>query len=151
MAIQRWDPLRDLMQLQEKMNSMFEEALARSVGPDGAEALATTGWRPPMDLLEEPERYILRADLPGVKASDVDIQVEDGNLVVRGERQLEGDISREAFLRIERPHGDFRLQIALPASVEASAIQATHKNGVVEILLPKRKENLPKRIEISSD
>jgi HSP20 family protein len=151
MAIQRWDPLRDLMQLQEKMNSMFEEALSRSVGPDGSETLAATGWKPPMDLFEEPERYILRADLPGVSASDVDIQVEDGNLVLRGERRIEGDISREAFLRIERPYGEFRLQVALPASVDASSVQATHRNGVIEIALPKKKEALPTRIEISSD
>jgi HSP20 family protein len=151
MAIQRWDPLRDLMRLQEKMNSMFEEALSRSVGPDGTETLASTGWKPPMDLFEEPERYILRADLPGVAAASVDIQIEDGNLVLRGERQMESDISREAFLRIERPYGEFRLQIALPAAVDATAIQATHKNGVIEILLPKKQESMPKRIEISSD
>jgi HSP20 family protein len=104
-----------------------------------------------MDLFEEPERYILRADLPGVSASDVDIQVEDGNLVLRGERRIEGDISREAFLRIERPYGEFRLQVALPASVDASSVQATHRNGVIEIALPKKKEALPTRIEISSD
>jgi len=151
MAIQRWDPLRDLMQLQEKMNSMFEEALSRSVGPDGAETLASTGWKPPMDLFEEPERYILRADLPGVSAGDVDIQIEDGNLVLRGERQMEGNISREAFLRIERPYGEFRLQLALPASVDAASIEAVHRNGVIQILLPKKKESMPTRIEISSD
>jgi HSP20 family protein len=139
------------MRLQEKMNSMFEEALSRSVGPDGAESLASTAWKPPMDLFEEPERYILRADLPGVSAASVDIQVEEGNLVLRGERQMESDISREAFLRIERPYGEFRLQIALPAAVDAASIRATHKNGVIEILLPKKKESMPTRIEISSD
>ena len=151
MAIQRWDPLRDLMQLQEKMNSMFEEALSRSVGPDGAEKLASTSWKPPMDLFEEPELYILRADLPGVSASQVDIQIENGNLVLSGERQIEGDISREAFLRIERPYGEFRLQLALPAAVDPSTIQAVHRNGVIEIMLPKKKESMPTRIEISSD
>jgi HSP20 family protein len=151
MAIQRWDPLRDLMQLQEKMNSMFEEALSRAVGPDGAQTLASAGWKPPLDLIEEPERYILRADVPGVSAGDVDIKVEEGDLVLRGERRMEEEISREAFLRIERPYGEFHLQIALPTSVDPSLIQATHRDGVIEIVLPKKKESLPTRIEISTD
>ena len=151
MAIQRSDPLRDLHRLQERMNRLFQEVLTRSALPTGSGLQSAAAWKPPTDLFEEPDRYVLRADLPGVSASGVDIQVEDGNLVLRGERQMEGEISREAFLRIERPYGEFRLQIALPAAVDASSIQATHKNGVIEIVLPKRKEALPTRIEISSD
>lgn len=151
MAIQRWDPLRDLIRLQEKMNSMFEEVLSRSVGPDGEEPLASSGWKPPMDLFEEPDRYILRADLPGVAASDVKIQIEDGTLTLRGERKMDVNLSKEAFLRIERPFGDFFVQVSLPSSVDASAIRASHRNGVIEVVLPKKEESSPTKIEITAD
>ncbi len=95
MAIQRWDPQRDMIELQGRMNRLFDEALARSVGAEPSEALGSTVWRPPVDLIEEPARYVLRADLPGVGASDVEIQVEDGKLVLRGERRLDAGLSRE--------------------------------------------------------
>jgi HSP20 family protein len=149
-AIQRWDPQRDMIELQGRMNRLFDDALSRSVGTEPAEAIGSTAWRPPVDLIEEPARYVLRADLPGVGASDVEIQVEDGNLVLRGERRLDAGVSRESYLRVERPQGRFAVQIKLPPSVQHNAIRATHRNGVVEILLPKRKDEPPSRIEVSS-
>ena len=149
MAIQRWDPLRDLVQLQEKMNTMFDDALSRTVGPDGSGALGSAGWKPPVDLFEEPARYVLRADLPGISASDVQIQVEEGTLTLRGERKLDSGVSREAFLRVERPYGRFSVQISLPPSVDGSAVRARHRNGVIEIEMPKKEESVPSRIEIS--
>ncbi len=149
MAIQRWDPERDLVELQDRMNPMFDDALSRSVGSEGGEPLGSTGWKPPMDLIEEPTRFVLRADLPGISAADVEIQVEKGTLIVRGERRMDTGFNREAYLRVERPHGPFAVQLALPSSVEQRGIEACHKNGVIEIVLPKRKEELPSRIEIS--
>ena len=150
MAIQRWDPQRDMIELQGRMNRLFDDALSRSVGAEPAEALGSAAWRPPVDLIEEPARYVLRADLPGVGASDVEIQVEDGKLILRGERRLDPGVSRESYLRVERPQGRFAVQITLPPSVRHTAIRATHRNGVVEVLLPKRKDEPPSRIEVSS-
>lgn len=150
MAIQRWDPQRDLVDLQDKMNRMFDHALSRSVGSGESEELGSAGWRPPVDLIEEPARYVLRADLPGVAASDVEVQVDRGTLFLRGERRPDAEVSREAYLRIERPSGRFAVQVALPPSVEPKAIQASHRNGVIEVVLPKRKEQAAGRIEIST-
>ena len=150
MAIQRWDPQRDMIELQGRMNRLFDDALSRSVGAEPAETLGSSGWRPPVDLIEEPARYVLRADLPGVSAADVEIQVEDGKLVIRGERRSDPALSRENYLRVERPQGHFAVQIALPPSVQPEAVRATHRNGVVEVILPKRKEQPPSRIEVSS-
>ena len=150
MAIQRWDPQRGLADLQDKMNRMFDNALSRSVGSDESDGLGSAGWRPPVDLIEEPARYVLRADLPGVSASDVEVQVERGTLFLRGERKIDPNVGREAYLRIERPSGRFAVQVALPPSVEPKAIQATHRNGVIEVVLPKRKEQAANRIEIST-
>lgn len=150
MAIQRWDPLRDLMDLQDRMKQLFAEALSRSAGSEGADALGSTGWKPPMDLFEETDRYVLRADLPGVIAKDVEVQVENGVLTLRGERRVDANVARESYLRIERPHGKFSAQISLPPSVDGKAIRASHRNGVIEIVLPKRRETLPSRIEVSA-
>jgi HSP20 family protein len=148
MAIQRWDPLRDLMDLQEKMNHLFENTLARSGGQERGEAEGSASWKPPMDLFEEGDRYVLRTDLPGVSASDVEIQVENGTLHLRGERTMDGAVKREAYLRVERPYGRFSVQVALPPSVEQQGIRATHHNGVIEVLLPKKKPRTPSRIEV---
>jgi len=150
MAIQRWDPRRDLLDLQDRVSRLFEEALSRSGG--GVDGSAPVGaWKPPMDLFEEGHRYVLRADLPGVDASDVELHVEGGRLVLRGERRADAAVARESYLRVERPYGNFSAQVALPPSVDPAGIRATHRNGVIEIVLPKRKEAGASRIDVASD
>ena len=148
MAIQRWDPRRDLADLQKRMNQMFDGALARSVGPDGG-AVVTEGWKPPVDLFEDGERYVLRADLAGVAATDVNIRIDDGTLHLRGERKPDQNVARESYLRVERPTGRFAVEVSLPPSVDQKAIRASHKNGVIEILLPKKREQTPSQIQVS--
>jgi HSP20 family protein len=150
MAIQRWDPLRELVDLQERMKQLFAEALSRSGGAEGEPAASADGFRPPIDLFEEGDRYVLRADLPGVSARDLDIQVENGVLVVRGERKVDANVGRESYLRVERPHGKFSAQVTLPPSVDVRSIRALHRNGVIEIVLPKRRDAPPSRIEVAS-
>lgn len=150
MAIQRWDPLREMMELQDRMKQLFAEALSRSAGAEGEPAAAVDGFKPPIDLFEEPDRYVLRADLPGVAARDLDIHVEDGLLSLRGERKVETDVARDSYLRVERPQGRFTAQISLPPSVDTRAIRATQRNGVIEIVLPKRRDAPPGRIEVAT-
>jgi len=147
MAIQRWDPQRDLVQLQENVNRMFEEVLGRSATPAGGDRTRPGDWRPSVDLFEEAGHYVLRADLPGVAPSEVDIRVEDGQLIVCGERKSD----QEAYLRMERPYGRFSACIALPASVDRQRIHANHRNGVLEIVLPKKKGEAPSRVEIAGN
>lgn len=151
MAIQRWDPLRDLLQLQERMNRMFDEALARSPGPGLTETLSPSAWKPPVDLFEEGERYVLLADVPGTAAADVEVLIEEDQLVLRGERRPSGTIAPEAFLRVERPHGRFVVQIALPPSVDTSGIRATHRQGVLELVLPKKRALRSGRVAVTTD
>jgi len=140
MAIQRWDPFRDLLRLQDRVNRLFDESLARSGTADGAHESTRPAWQPPVDLFEAADRYVVRADLPGVEGSSVDLQVEDGELVLRGERAFDPAVPREHYLRLERPHGAFVLRMALPDSVDRSAIGASHRNGILEVTLPKRKD-----------
>lgn len=149
MAIQRWDPLKDLLQLRETMNRMFEDALARS-SAGGSDAIGTAAWTPPLDLLEEARRYVLRADLPGVESADLEVKVEDGRLTLRGQRKPDAELAHDAYLRIERPSGPFTLQLAIPPSVDAQQIEARHHNGVLEVVLPKRDAELSARINVAN-
>lgn len=150
MAIQRWDPMRDLVDLQGRIRRLFDDALTRG-GADGAGDGEAGSWRPPMDLFEEGERYVLRADLPGVAPGDVEVQIDDGVLWLRGERHDDAAVSRESFLRVERPHGRFAAQVALPPSVDRDAIKATQGNGVIEIVLPKRRARAASRIRVAPE
>ncbi len=137
MAIRRTDPIRDLAKLQERINRLFDEVSARTLGPaDGREPAA--GWKPPVDLYEEEDRYVLLADLPGVKASDIRLHVERGVLHVQGERAAPADT--DSFLRVERRHGRFNLRIYLPPSADPARITARHRIGVLEVVLPKKRD-----------
>lgn len=148
MAIQRWDPVRDLLSLQERFNGMFEDVLARSGVARDSEPMARHGWRPAMDLFEEPSRFIARIDLPGVPPSDVEIEVDESALHVRGERRLDLGVPRDAYLRVERPQGRFALSVQLPPSVDRGGIQAQHREGVLEIVLPRRKDEGPSKVRV---
>jgi HSP20 family protein len=148
MAIQRWDPLRDLVQLQERMNRMFEDTFARSGGSAETESLATSGWRPSVDIFEQGSQYVLRADLPGVAPDGVEIEVEGDVLTLRGERKSDPAVDRESYLRIERPQGKFSVQVTLPPSVERSAIRASQRDGVLDVVLPKKEDRAPSRLKI---
>ena len=138
MAIERRDPIQDLVGLQGRMNRLFDDALARSGGPGGAETVSGAGWRPPVDVVEEATRFVLRADLPGVASKDVAIEISGDDLLVSGERGSDAGVSRESYLRAERPHGRFALRIALPPSVNARGIEASQRDGVLEVSLPKK-------------
>ncbi|MDH3592552.1 MAG: Hsp20/alpha crystallin family protein, partial [Planctomycetota bacterium] len=115
---------------------------------NGGSSEGASGWRPPVDLHEEDDAYVLRTDLPGVSASEVEIRVENGSLHLLGERRMDSTPGRDAYLRVERPHGRFTVQVALPPSVDADEIRATHHNGVIEVRLPKRRARSASRIEI---
>jgi HSP20 family protein len=131
MAIRRWDPLGDMAQLKDRVNRLFEEALTETTRAGDGEG--KNGWKPPMDLFERPDRYVLRTDLPGVAPADVEIEVAKGVLTVRGERGQDPDVPPESYLRVERLHGRFSLSIALPESVDVRAIRAAHRSGVIKV------------------
>jgi len=142
MAIQRFDPLRDLMLLHDRINRLFEESIARSGGLRSAEGLGPAAWTPAVDLHEEPGRFVLRADVPGVPGASIRLEVAGGELTVRGDKSVpEPTAQKDAYLRMERPAGAFSLRLSVPESVERSAIQASCRDGVLEVVLPKKKED----------
>ena len=146
MAVTRWDPLQELLGLQNRMNRLFDQTMARS-HPE--QEMTEGGWTPPVDIHEGADRVIVRADLPGLKQEEIDIRVENNVLVIRGERRLDPAQRREEFLRIERPLGSFSRSFSLPPTVDQTRIGAEYRNGVLELTLPKRVEAQARAIKVS--
>lgn len=141
----RWDAFGDLTTIQERMNRLFQETLARS---RGQENLDGGQWSPAVDIIETGERIVLRVDLPGLEQSDIELRVDEDTLVIRGERRLPADARPEEFHRSERPHGPFQRSFGLPGNVDQGGIRASHKNGVLEVVLPKKPEAKAKAIRV---
>jgi HSP20 family protein len=147
MALTRWDPFRDLLSLQERMNKLFEDSLARSSSPAGESAAGT--WSPPVDIIEKEDEILLRAELPGIDLQNVDLQVHDDTLVLRGERQFDKETKKENYHRIERAYGTFSRSFTLPSSVDQGSIKAKLKDGILEVHLPKVQSAKPRPIPIN--
>jgi HSP20 family protein len=106
-------------------------------------------WVPPMDLVESEKHFVLKADLPGLSEGDVAIEVEDGTLRISGERKAEREESERGWYRIERSFGSFSRSLSLPDGVDTDGIDASFRNGVLEVRIPKPAERKPRRIEIA--
>jgi HSP20 family protein len=149
MAIVRWEPFRDLVSLQDRMNRLFDSSY-RGVGAAGEEDWALGGsWAPAVDIFEHEGNIVLKAELPGVDPKDVDVRVENNVLTLRGERKFDSEVKRESYHRVERSYGTFARSFTLPAVVDTGNIKAEFKEGVLRVTLPKREEAKPKQISIS--
>jgi HSP20 family protein len=107
-------------------------------------------WVPPMDLVEADDHFVLKADLPGLTESDVNIEVQDGTLTISGERKAEHEQRERGWYRIERSFGSFNRSLTIPDGVDPDRIDASFTNGVLEVHIPKPEERKPRRISISS-
>ncbi|MCW2950349.1 MAG: Hsp20/alpha crystallin family protein [Thermoleophilia bacterium] len=145
MAIVTWDPTRDLSLLQGDVNRLFERFFGGSTG----ESSSQQRWTPAMDVAEEGDEFVLRADLPGLKQDDVSIEVQERTLRISGERRFAPKPEHDGgMFRLERAYGRFERTITLPEGVDADAIHASFENGVLELHVPKPVEAKPRRIEI---
>jgi HSP20 family protein len=107
-------------------------------------------WVPPMDLVEAEDHFVLKADLPGLSESDVNIEVQDGTLTISGERKAEHEQREKGWYRIERSFGSFNRSLTLPDGLDPERIEASFSEGVLEVRIPKPEERKPRRISISS-
>jgi len=147
MAIVRWlDPFRDLSAIQERMNQIFEDALARSRGRE--EGLRTGMWTPAVDIYENSDFVVVKAELPGVEKNQISVEVKDGILSLRGERKFEKEVKEESYHRIERSYGSFQRSFSLPVSVDQDQVTARFEDGVLEVKLPKKEKAKPKQIQV---
>ena len=132
MAFARWDPIRDLLAIQQRLDRF---------APD------PSGWTPPVDLLETPDRYVVIAEVPGMRREDLDIQVHDDRLTISGTRR-ERLQACEQYHRIERGHGSFRRTFQLPVPVDAAGVAADLHDGVLTITCPKAGDQSARRIHV---
>jgi HSP20 family protein len=143
MALVRYSPLREMMQWQNEMNRLFN-----AVPQTTQEELLTSAWAPQVDIYEDAEGIKLHADLPGVDQKDLDLQVDNGMLTMRGERKLKNEENKENYHRIERYHGAFPRSFMLPDYADTEKVEARFKDGVLEVTIPKRAEKKPKQIKV---
>ena len=136
------DPVRQIF------DRLFEGSFLQGGSRDES-SVVTSQWSPLVDIKEEPDRFVLYADIPGVDPQDIEVQMDKGLLTIKGERTGEvGDTER--FSRIERQHGSFHRRFALPDSADPEGITASGHNGVLQIVIPKRPETTPRRIQVGS-
>ena len=146
MAMSRWDPLRDLSIMQDRMNRMFEDA---GRGWRGDEPSSTTTWSPAVDIYETESEITVHAELPGVDRKDIGLNLEKNVLTLKGERRFEKETKQENYRRIERAYGGFSRSFSIPAIVDEEKIRAEYKDGILKISLPKKEQVKPKQIQIA--
>lgn len=145
MTLVKFTPARDLFAAQSRLNQMFNSLFSDRM-PDWSQETGT--WAPEVDVEETKDAIVLRADLPGMSKKNMHIAVEDGRLTISGERQNEQSEKGRSFHRIERTYGSFCRTFTLPATVLGDKVEATYKDGVLEVTVPKAEEVKPREIEI---
>ncbi|HZI17584.1 MAG TPA: Hsp20/alpha crystallin family protein [Pyrinomonadaceae bacterium] len=147
----RFDPVRDLFSLQERMNRLFEEAADRRArgaaagGEDEEAEIERADWIPAADVYEDEREYTLALDLPGINRQALDVSLDENRLTIRGERPKRAEGGTR---RTERPHGRFVRTFSLPDAVDRQGITADYKDGVLLLHLPKRQEPQEQRVRI---
>jgi HSP20 family protein len=140
MAILRWDPFREMTSLQTQVSR-----LADSMWSGRQES-----WLPAVDVLDTADAVVLKAELPGLKVDDIQIEVDDNVLTLKGERTFTETLDEERYYRVERRYGTFQRSLALPQGVKPDEIRATYEDGVLEVTVPKAEAEKPRRIEVKA-
>ena len=148
MNIVRYDPFNELRSLQDEMNRLFSSSFTR--GGSNEDQIMRGAWNPHVDIFENKDQIVLEAELPGMKAEDVEISIENNVLTLHGERKFEKKNEGDNFHRVERSYGSFTRSFTLPPTVNSENATAEFENGVLRLTLAKREEAKPRRIEIKA-
>jgi HSP20 family protein len=148
MALIRWEPVRELNTIQNEMNRLFN-TFFEAPTPGNGGTTSMRRWIPAMDLVETEDHFVLRADLPGLSESEVNIELEDNVLTISGERKAEHEERKEGYYRVERASGTFSRSLTLPEGVNPDAVQASFDRGVLEVRIPKPEQRKPRKVAIS--
>ncbi len=148
MSLVRYEPWGLLNQRHADIGRMLNARVRRPA--EDSDPLAASDWTPAVDIREEEQRYVIHADVPGVKPGDIEVKMDDGVLSIKGKRQSESSEEHEGYKRMERVRGSFSRRFSIPDTVDADGISAKSKDGVLEIVIPKQAKVLPKRIKVES-
>jgi len=146
MTLMRYEPFNLLSQFQREVNHLLD--VGRFGDEEAGHGLAD--WAPAVDIKEEPNQFVIHADLPGVEVKDIDIALENGVLTLKGQRAMEQREESKNYRRVERVRGTFLRRFSLPDAVDAEKVTAKCRDGVLEVLVPKRETAQPRRIAIES-
>lgn len=143
MAIVRWDPLRELATMQERLNRFFDDVR-------GDEDVMQRGdWMPPVDIYQtDAHEVVLKAEVPGFKKGELDLRVENNTLTITGTRHEDKEVRKERYHRVERSYGSFCRSFSLPSTIDTDKVQAEYKDGVLTVTMPLREESKPKQIAV---
>ncbi len=144
MELVRFEPFAGIGNLRSVFSGLFDDNLGRS-----STQPSVSMWYPAVDVLESKDSYLIRAELPGMKKEDIKVEVKDGSLVVSGERKSEKPAEGVEYRHVERVAAKFWRSFSLPENAKPDGIEATYKDGIIEIRVPKAEERKPRQIEIS--
>jgi HSP20 family protein len=149
MSLVRWDPFRELEEMSTRLNRFFGHQMpSRPAGDAGKDAMMTFDWAPTVDVVETPEEFQLKVELPEVKKEDVKVSVDHGVLRLEGERRQEKEDKGKKYHRIERSYGSFLRTFTLPDNIDDTKVRAEFKDGMLNVRLPKTEKSKPKAIEV---
>jgi len=148
--IVRFDPFEDMGRLQREVNRLFEDN-SRSTGRNGAELASTPTWAPAVDIFEDREEIVVKAELPGLKQQDIDIELTGDTLTLKGERKFEDTQRKDNYVRVERAYGSFHRSFTIGVPVKHDSVRASYRDGLLEIHLPKSEETKPKKVLVTAE
>jgi HSP20 family protein len=146
MNLVRWNPLREVATLHNSLNRYFDGDLFPSLWHDDKVPVST--WHPVVDVYEEEESYVVKAELPGMDRKDIEVDIKDGVLTLTGQRSAENEVKEGKFFRKERAYGKFYRAFNLPDNLNEHEIKAEFKDGLLTITLPKPEEKKPRQITV---
>ena len=153
-AMTQWSGSRDAVSWQDEVERMFRRFLERPVGSgvmQGEDAASAGAWAPALDVEETEDAFVLHLELAGISPDEVDVNLEDGVLSVTGERKFYEEKESDGFKRIERRFGRFHRALRLPGRVDVESIDATYRDGILTINVPKAPEAKPRRITVKAN
>jgi len=142
MSLIRWDPFREFNGLPYRLGDLFEKNWETPVG--------ARAWNFPADIFENDNHVIVKAELPGIEAKNIDVKLENNVLTLKGERKFEKETREENYHRVEREYGAFSRSFVMPTAVDAAQVTAEYKDGILKIVLPKKEETKPKSIRVAA-
>ena len=149
MSLIRWgwkNQVEPINELQRELNQLFDASLGSLFRK--AQLSGETVWSPAVDVYDNKDSFIIKADLPGMTQKDINVSLQDGILTITGQKKHETEVKEDNYYRLERAYGTFQRQLSLPTNVDATNIKATYKDGVLQLSLPKKEESKPKQISV---
>ena len=149
MNLINYDPFKTMSRLQDEINTFFRSSDLFPIRFDDSR-IATSQWMPSVDIKEEKDKFVIKADVPGVDPKDIDVSMEDGILTIQGERKSEESEEKDDYRRVECSYGSFYRRFSLPNSADSANIKAKGKDGVLEITVAKKAPSEAKKIKVKT-